>query len=1624
MVYVPSERKPVYKALPIEPIEQGTVPPRDEERDWIPEEPDFSNENEPPIEPPSQPAPEPVVSPEIKAYLEASQWAEVHPIFARSDYSTRQNILSYVKTRYGEGIHYQTLSQFDLGIQRKEGRMPSGNISRDISNYEAGTLPSSEIISFYEQSQPELAEQIRFREDVSRLYEGSYPDENFLTKYSGTDMRALATEYVERHRALEVASMSEAERNKNFVPNMFALSEGLRKYPDLREPITTTLKINKALEDYNSGAISDAQLLKVAPQFADYVEQKKALDIASLPHEELDKNFISNMFTLASAVKKYPELASPISSTLKINRAVYDYNQGTIDSSEFLKIAPQYQEAVKRNEDALKAFTTYEKGTISASDLLASFPELQSSVGKVEGWRADLASFNAGTMTLAEMKAKYPSLQVSESSVPSMSLEELNAKLFALPNVSAGAKDALEKSYLLAQKYKGTNAVAGWHPEKFESKLGVGFSVWEASKAVDMDDVERWYKGDAGLADYYRTGMDKNELAKLAVNIKVYEGWTGNTGNLTPDKYEARGITPMSLDEAKRSFKPVQEALDLAKLLPDELVRAYRWYGREYDNAYDSKWIDTSVSKNSVGFEPVPMSAIHIKLREEGHIAVDTAGRELPSAQYLYEHYGIKPEANIWGGTKVETPDYYSLVDRFAKENETPYWEKESVGSVYKEGETRPDPTPEFSHMIPATKPQELKVSTAFPEELGRQESMSAMTSTTLASGKLSDMIPKVYRPDWDKEAYNKIIDENEKNYPSVVLSSAELEARTAYDQKQANIINNPATQALLKQMENQQKTDMMFTATVSHEMKELDEQERITYSVDRLAESIVSGAEIGTAFGTAFAGYTALLSEGVSLIAIPTGTATGAVGGFFGYNARYLIEQSPTEKEGGFFHLTPTPEEAKTGSIGEMIYQGTIAWTSRDATLLDVPSWTSPVFTQAVPNELGGYDLQKTQFTTPEIKVSTPQIAELAGFVIGAHYSGKALGEIVVKTPLNPIEYPNMEGGLSTWRGFSIERRGGAIVLGGVSKTENVMEVSSPSLKEPTIFKSTKEGWRFDAGLPALRGAGQMPDLSKMSGADYSATQTALMRDYWGQGVSQAGGASEGAVFQLRRFDTARELMGYSQDVKSAYRSTGVNLPETETMSQRGIEELFKIAKEKNALIYGSEAQRMQMPTPLKASEKGIKTRQAVDIDVQFPVPEGAEAEAVVREAVARLQGVGEDIRVSASNPMVAETSEGVKAIDFHAYSLEGGVQKQGWGFMFGQKPVKIGGTKFMPLSEQSLRKASSSISIQTDAQGVSSFAPDADRLKDVVDTVSTQKTLLASYKTQFGSVVNPLRVSQWEKTISEYETLFARELQLAEEKGISSSMKKVWYEPSPSREFVPSPVPTYISESSVSRSISTSPSVSASLPMSISKSIYSSSSSSSVSIVASQELPSSSSLSSSQRSFSSFSPSDLGSGSSGVSSSLSTDVFKYPSSSPSMDRSYDSLSYSPSSSKSTSISASLSPSLSVSPSLSPSLSPSISPSMSPLPSISISPSISPSRSPSISPSPSPSLSPSLSQSYYPSKPSPKITRSYGLWLPEWEGKKRKSISKKGSLYRELFHPYITFEPVKNWSAELKLKI
>ena len=336
---------------------------------------------------------------------------------------------------------------------------------------------------------------------------------------------------------------------------------------------------------------------------------------------------------------------------------------------------------------------------------------------------------------------------------------------------------------------------------------------------------------------------------------------------------------------------------------------------------------------------------------------------------------------------------------------------------------------------------------------------------------------------------------------------------------------------------------------------------------------------------------------------------------------------------------------------------------------------------------------------------------AVMAGF--GAGFAGK------IPVGKSPIKYEDIKiDDTSLYKGISIERGEKA---------------------QPLIGK-TASG-KLTIGMPKV----SIPTEKMKSFVPLSATASKVIM-----------GNVKLAEAELMKSKDVRTVMSVTKDAKSAFIQDEF-IKQTKTLSEKGIKEVVKLTKEKGGMVYGSFTAEAQMPRDIKTIDLlSIKARVPGDIDVQLK-GSAEEAAKAAKKLTSKLRALGEDVRISKQSPTLIETSKGHHAVDIHARGIAGSSEapEMGFGFEFAKPTLRIQNLESMSLSEQGLRKGSSSIGLWPEEVG-----PARHRTKDILDFISAQKVLIASMKRGTFSSLRARDIKKAEAALKRYEASVADKL------------------------------------------------------------------------------------------------------------------------------------------------------------------------------------------------------------------------------------------------------------------------
>ena len=304
--------------------------------------------------------------------------------------------------------------------------------------------------------------------------------------------------------------------------------------------------------------------------------------------------------------------------------------------------------------------------------------------------------------------------------------------------------------------------------------------------------------------------------------------------------------------------------------------------------------------------------------------------------------------------------------------------------------------------------------------------------------------------------------------------------------------------------------------------------------------------------------------------------------------------------------------------------------------------------------------------------------IGELAGQAIFF----KGVRKVTPKIRYEKLKIPRVKGEEVIYRGITAELGARGKPLIGITKKG--LRLGTPEIK----FKVTKP---FVVETPA---------------------QTAIVRKAFPKIFPEA---------EAKKFSLQYKLMRATETTPSKFIQKQF-IKETKTLTPKQIGEVLKFAEKEKATVYGSFPSRSQMPKELG--------RVPADIDIQLKV--GGEAAAIkTQRLVSTLKKAGAKARIAKKSPTLIEvkTNGWHHAVDIHSTDVPAEAvspaiaRTKSYGLRLGQKPIKIGKIEVMPLSEQTIRKGTSILTIREKG-----FAPEPHRLKDIPDYFATQETLIRS--------------------------------------------------------------------------------------------------------------------------------------------------------------------------------------------------------------------------------------------------------------------------------------------------------
>lgn len=275
------------------------------------------------------------------------------------------------------------------------------------------------------------------------------------------------------------------------------------------------------------------------------------------------------------------------------------------------------------------------------------------------------------------------------------------------------------------------------------------------------------------------------------------------------------------------------------------------------------------------------------------------------------------------------------------------------------------------------------------------------------------------------------------------------------------------------------------------------------------------------------------------------------------------------------------------------------------------------------------------------------------------------------------------------------------------LSGTDIMASTTSPTISLPT---------KIAFGTPEVYlEAARSPFIAE------SAVQTAIVRK------SLYETAKAGEAF---KFGEMWDITDITKKVKSKY-ITETFKKNIETLPSRGVDIILETAKKNKMVIYGSFSAAQQMPENL--------ARKPADIDIHTKLSQ-EETIDITKDIAQQLEKAGIPIRITAETPTLIEAKttsmDWQPAVDIHSIEeipIEGiplASGKKAFGLPLFQRPIKIGGTKVMRLSEQGVRKFASAAILNPTEEGIILSPPEHRITRDIPDWFTVQEVLLKSKK------------------------------------------------------------------------------------------------------------------------------------------------------------------------------------------------------------------------------------------------------------------------------------------------------
>jgi len=257
-----------------------------------------------------------------------------------------------------------------------------------------------------------------------------------------------------------------------------------------------------------------------------------------------------------------------------------------------------------------------------------------------------------------------------------------------------------------------------------------------------------------------------------------------------------------------------------------------------------------------------------------------------------------------------------------------------------------------------------------------------------------------------------------------------------------------------------------------------------------------------------------------------------------------------------------------------------------------------------------------------------------------------------------------------------------------------------------------------------------------------------------------------------------SREIIGPAQRILLRTRRvkpTKSKLPvETERLGPKGTKIVLGIAKQEEAVVFGSFARKVQNPA-------GALPR---DIDIRIDKATSTRLQTVAKRAAGELRKAGITARLRAKTPGAVEVKRKgvfVKAVEFKGKEpivKEEIVPEQILGLPKVGKPVKVAGQKFTGLPEE-LRGVTQGVIRVKKKGGLLDIGPPTKRVKDISSLLETS-TALAQRKV--------VRSKALEKDIAKVGELFGRDVT----KGVATRRIVDFTKPFPKRKLTRSQLAT----------------------------------------------------------------------------------------------------------------------------------------------------------------------------------------------------------------------------------------